>query len=88
MEVYLDNSATTQVFPEVAEAMTQIMCLKYGNPSSMHLKGMEAENQIRKAKETLAGILKCTEKEILFTIWRSAALRLPIRGAANILSRR
>ena len=34
MEVYLDNSATTRVFPEVAELMTKIMCVDYGNPSS------------------------------------------------------
>ncbi|MBQ2101415.1 MAG: cysteine desulfurase [Lachnospiraceae bacterium] len=88
MEVYLDNSATTQVFPEVAEAMTQIMCLKYGNPSSMHLKGMEAENQIRKAKETLAGILKCTEKEILFTSGGTESDNLALRGVAEAYKRR
>ena len=88
MEVYLDNSATTQVFPEVAEAMTQIMCLKYGNPSSMHLKGMEAENQIRKAKETLAGILKCTEKEILFTSGGTESDNLALRGVATAYQRR
>ena len=88
MEVYLDNSATTQVFPDVAEAMTQIMCLKYGNPSSMHLKGMEAENQIRKAKETLAGILKCTEKEILFTSGGTESDNLALRGVATAYQRR
>ena len=88
MEIYLDNSATTQVFPEVAEAMTQIMCLKYGNPSSMHLKGMEAENQIRKAKETLAGILKCTEKEILFTSGGTESDNLALRGVAEAYKRR
>ena len=88
MEIYLDNSATTQVFPEVAEAMTQIMCLKYGNPSSMHLKGMEAENQIRKAKETLAGILKCTEKEILFTSGGTESDNLALRGVATAYQRR
>ncbi|MCR4599002.1 MAG: cysteine desulfurase [Acetatifactor sp.] len=88
MEVYLDNSATTQVFPEVAEAMTQIMCLKYGNPSSMHLKGMEAENQIRKAKETLAGILKCTEKEILFSSGGTESDNLALRGVAEAYKRR
>ena len=67
MEVYLDNSATTKVFPEVAELMTKIMCEDYGNPSSLHRKGVEAEQYIRYAKETLARILKVTEKEIFFT---------------------
>jgi cysteine desulfurase len=40
MEVYLDNSATTRTFPEVAELMTKIMCEDYGNPSSLHMKGV------------------------------------------------
>ena len=42
MEVYFDNSATTQVLPEVAEQMMKIMCEDYGNPSSMHNKGLQA----------------------------------------------
>lgn len=67
MEVYLDNSATTRCFNEVAEQMTKIMLEDYGNPSSMHLKGVESERYIRNAKETLAKILKVSEKEILFT---------------------
>ena len=67
MEAYLDNSATTRVYPEVAQLMTRIMCEDYGNPSSMHRKGVEAEQYIRYAKETLAGLLKVNEKEILFT---------------------
>ncbi len=54
MEVYLDNSATTRVFPQVAELMTKIMCEDYGNPSSLHLKGVQAEQYLRRARETLA----------------------------------
>ena len=49
MEVYLDNSATTRAFPEVAELMTKIMCEDYGNPSSLHLKGIAAEQYLRYA---------------------------------------
>lgn len=67
MEVYLDNSATTRVFPQVAELMTKIMCEDYGNPSSLHKKGVEAEQYLREARETLARIMKVSEKEILFT---------------------
>ena len=55
MEVYLDNSATTRTFPEVAELMTKIMCEDYGNPSSLHMKGVEAEKYLRYAKETEGG---------------------------------
>lgn len=88
MEVYLDNSATTRVFPEVAEYMTQIMCQQYGNPSSLHRKGMEAEQVLRKAKESLAGILKVNEKELLFTSGGTESDNLAIRGVARAYQRR
>ena len=67
MEVYLDNSATTRCLPEVAALMTKIMCEDYGNPSSMHFKGVESEKYLRYARETIARCLKVQEKEILFT---------------------
>ena len=88
MEVYLDNSATTRVFPEVAGYMTQIMCQQYGNPSSLHLKGMEAEQVLRKSKETLAKILKVNEKEILFTSGGTESDNLALRGVALSYQRR
>ena len=67
MEVYLDNSATTRTLDSVAELMCEIMTKDYGNPSSMHTKGVQAEQHIKYAKETLAKILKVNEKEIYFT---------------------
>ncbi len=82
MEVYLDNSATTRVFPEVAELMTKIMCVDYGNPSSMHRKGVEGEQYIRYAKETLARILKVTEKEIFFTSGGTESDNMALIGCA------
>ena len=53
-EAYLDNSATTRCFPEVVELMNKIYLEEYGNPSSMHHKGVEAEKQITEAKKSLA----------------------------------
>lgn len=82
MEVYLDNSATTKVFPEVAEGMVKIMCEDYGNPSSMHNKGVESERYLRYAKETLAKILKVSEKEIFFTSGGTESDNLAIIGCA------
>lgn len=82
MEVYLDNSATTRTFPEVAELMAKIMCEDYGNPSSMHLKGVQAEKYIRVAKETLARILKVSEKEIYFTSGGTESDNLALIGCA------
>ena len=88
MEVYLDNSATTRVFPEVAELMTKIMCEDYGNPSSLHIKGMQAENYLRHAKETLAKILKVNEKEIFFTSGGTESDNMALTGCAFANSRR
>ncbi len=88
MEVYLDNSATTRVFPEVAELMKQIMCEDYGNPSSLHMKGVRAEQYTRYAKETLARILKVSEREILFTSGGTESDNLAIIGSALANSRR
>ena len=82
MEVYLDNSATTRVFPQVAELMTKIMCEDYGNPSSLHLKGVQAEQYLRRARETLAKILKVDEKEIYFTSGGTESDNMAIMGCA------
>lgn len=67
MEAYLDNAATTRVFPAVLERMVQVMEKDYGNPSSKHTKGMEAENYIRETTEQIAKRLKCEAKEIILT---------------------
>ena len=83
MEVYLDNSATTRVFPEVAELVTKIMCEDYGNPSSMHMKGVQSEQYIRYAKETFAKLLKVQEKEIFFTSGGTESDNLAILGCAG-----
>lgn len=88
MEVYLDNSATTRVFPQVAELMTKIMCEDYGNPSSLHKKGVEAEQYLRDARETLARIMKVSEKEILFTSGGTESDNMALRGCVRANSRR
>lgn len=83
MEVYLDNSATTRCFPEVAELVTRIMCEDYGNPSSMHMKGVQGEQYIRYSKETFARLLKVQEKEIFFTSGGTESDNLAILGCAG-----
>ena len=86
MEAYLDNSATTCVYQETADLVCDLMVNHYGNPSAMHQKGVEAEQYIRTAQETLAKILKVKEKEIFFTSggtesdnWRSSEQQWQIR---------
>ena len=58
MEAYFDNSATTRCYPEVAEIVVKTMTEDFGNPSAMHLKGVEAEKYVREAAQILAKILK------------------------------
>ena len=82
MEAYLDNSATTRVFPEVAELMTRLMLEDYGNPSSMHFKGVRAEQYVKHAKEQIAKVLKVNEKELIFTSGGTEADNLALTGAA------
>lgn len=82
MEVYLDNSATTKCYREVAELMTTVMCKDYGNPSSMHRKGMEAEQYVRYAKEIIAKNLKVSEKEIIFTSGGTESDNMALIGTA------
>lgn len=82
MEVYLDNSATTRCYDDVAALMTQIMCRDYGNPSSLHMKGVQAENYTRYARETIAKTLKVNEKEIFFTSGGTEADNIALIGGA------
>lgn len=67
MEAYLDNSATTRCLEEAADLVRKVLCEDYGNPSSMHMKGVQSEYYVRNAKEVFAKILKAQPKEIFFT---------------------
>lgn len=82
MEIYLDNSATTKCFEEVGALVTQLMCRDYGNPSSLHMKGMQAEGYIRYAKETLARLLRVNERGIFFTSGGTESDNIALIGGA------
>ena len=88
MEVYLDNSATTRAYPEVGELVYKVMCRDYGNPSSMHRKGVEAEHYVKDAKETIAKSLKVNAKEIFFTSVGTESDNLALIGVARANKRR
>ena len=81
-EIYLDNSATTKCFPSVAAVMTKVMCEDYGNPSSLHLKGVQAEQYMKFSRQIIAKTLKVNEKEIYFTSRGTEADNLAIIGTA------
>ena len=82
MEAYLDNSATTVVAKEVKDIMIKVMSEDYGNPSSLHQKGVKAEKYIKEAKETIAKSLKVLDKEIIFTSGGTESNNLALIGAA------
>ena len=88
MEAYLDNAATTKAFPEVAELVTKVMCEDYGNPSSLHGKGVEAEKYIREAADAIAATLKCKRKNIIFTSGGTESNNQALIGTALANKRR
>lgn len=87
MEIYLDNSATTRCFDEVAQVVAEMMTIDYGNPSSMHLKGVKAEQYVKQATEVIAKTLKVSEKEIFYTSGGTESDNMAIVGAAMANSR-
>ena len=87
-EIYFDNSATTACTQQVADAVREAMLANYGNPSSRHLKGVEAERIVRDAREAIAGTLRCSEKEIFFTSGGTESDNWARRGAAAAMRRR
>lgn len=82
MEAYLDNSATTRCLECVTEKMVRVMRTDYGNPSSLHKKGVEAEHYIKEAKTFFAENLKVQEKELYFTSGGTESNNLAVIGAA------
>lgn len=82
MEVYLDNSATTRCSARARDLMLQVLAEDYGNPSSLHNKGKEAEDYIRRAREQIARTLKIDGREILFTSGGTESNNLALIGGA------
>ena len=82
MKAYFDNAATTKVMPEVCSVMMSVMTEDYGNPSSKHTKGMDAEQYIEDARNIIANTLKCESKNIIFTSGGTEANNQALIGAA------
>lgn len=82
MSAYLDNSATTKPTKEVADKIYEMLTVKFGNPSSFHKEGLEANYEVRSAREKIAKTLSCDADEIIFTSGGTEANNLAIFGAA------
>ena len=85
---YLDNSATTQVCEAAAEAAYRMMCDNFGNPSSLHKLGVNAEAVVEQARQTIADSLNVDAKNIYFTSGGTEANNTVLFGAAQALKRR
>ena len=88
MEIYLDNSATTRCDAEVTDLIVKLLTEDYGNPSSLHRKGIEAENHVKKAASRIAKTLHCKEKEIIFTSGGTESNNLALIGTARANQRK
>ena len=87
MFIYLDNAATTRVSDAALDAMLPYFRQQYGNPSSLYAFGQEAKEALERARETVAGVLNCEPREIIFTSGGSEADNQAIRSAAAIGAR-
>ncbi len=87
-EIYLDNSATTRPYDEVIDYIYKINKNVYGNPSSMHSKGLEAEKHVKSAREAIAKSLGADSQEIYFTSGGTEANNLAILGYLEANPRR
>jgi cysteine desulfurase len=88
MFVYLDNSATTKPYKEVIDVMVKYMQTYYGNPSSLHSMGLDAERAIKEARKIIANSIKAKDEEIYFTSSGTEADNMAIFGAAQARRRR
>ncbi len=83
MRAYLDNSATTRAYDEVAQLVARIMTEEYGNASSVHHMGTVSGNRLFSARETIADTLKVDPAEIVFTSGGTESDNTAIIGAAR-----
>ena len=67
MSAYLDNSATTKPEEAVAKKVYQMLTEHFGNPSSFHKEGLDANAEVRRAREIIAKSLSCENEELFFT---------------------
>ena len=88
MEHYLDNAATTKPCAEAAAAVMSCISSHYGNPSSLHRKGLEAQHEVEYARNQVAGALGCKAQEIVFTSGATESTNLALCGAAAAYGRK
>ncbi len=79
--IYLDNNATTRPADAVVAAMTRALREQWANPSSMHRAGQAVRREILLARSTVAELIGCQERELVFTSGGTESVNLAVRGA-------
>ena len=80
--IYLDNSATTKPYKEVLDSFLKVSTDYFGNPSSLHSLGGDAEMLLNRSRETIASLLHVHHKEVIFTSGGTESNNLAIKGCA------
>lgn len=88
MEYYLDHAATTKPCPAAVDALLRCLSTHYGNPSSLHRFGVEAQREVEQARAILAAVLGCTPQEVVFTSGATESNHLAITGAVQTYGKR
>ena len=88
LEAYLDNSATTKPCPGARKRLLEAVDLLWGNPSSLHQKGLEAQLLLEEARAFIAKCLSCRESELYFTSGGTESNNRAVFGAANAMKRK
>ena len=84
--IYLDNNATTRVFPEVVEAMLPYFSEQFGNASSIHAFGAEVGGALRQARRSLQALIGAElDHEIIFTSGGTESNNTAIRSALQVM---
>ena len=86
--IYLDNSATTQPSRACVDTMTELLCCAWGNPSSVHALGIEAEKRLKAARKQVAQALGAEPERIFFTSGGSEADNWAIKGIAHEMAKK
>lgn len=87
--IYLDNQATTQIDPEVIDAMMPYFYNKFGNASSIHHSyGRESKKAVERSRQILADSIKAKKREIVFTSGATEAINLAIKGVAGTFKKK
>jgi len=86
--IYLDNSATTKPYPEVLDSFVKVSSQYFGNPSSLHHLGSDAEKLLSQARHQIASLLKVKDRELYFTSGGTEGNNLAVKGTAMMYRHR